>query len=142
MCACRRRLFGEFLVVHGLITMMIGVVAVTKPDAPAMTLPSWFSWWPGPFGRSWLFDALNLGTGAAVIGGLVWLVAGVALVAAGLGWLGVPGLRDLWPMVAFGGATVGLLALAVYFHPIHVVAVVIDLAVVALLWGRLTTATS
>ena len=34
---------GEFLVVHGLITMMIGVVAVTKPDAPAMTLPSLFS---------------------------------------------------------------------------------------------------
>jgi hypothetical protein len=133
---------GGFLVLHGLITTMIGVVAVTKPDAPALTLPSWFSWWPGPFGRSWLFDALDLGTGAAVLGGLVWLVAGVALVAAGLGWLGVPGVRDLWQTLAFAGAALGLLALAVYFHPIYLVAVVIDLAVVVLLWGRLTPATS
>jgi hypothetical protein len=107
-----------------------------------MTLPSWFSWWPGPFGRSWLFDVLNLGTGASVLGGLVWLVAGVALVAAGLGWLGVPGVRDLWQTLAFVGAAVGLVALVVYFHPLYLVAVVIDLAVVVLLWGRLTTATS
>lgn len=133
---------GGFLVVHGLITTMIGVVAVTKPDASALTLPSWFGWWPGPFGRSWLLDALNLGSSAAILGGLVWLVAGVALVAAGLGWLGVPGLRELWQTLALLGAAAGLLALAVYFHPIYLVAVVIDLAVVVLLWGRLTTASS
>ena len=133
---------GGFLVVHGLITTMIGVGAVTNPNSPATTLPSWFSWWPGPFGRSWLFDALDLGTGAAVLGGLVWLVGGVALIAAGLGWLGVPGVRDQWQTLAFVGAAVGLLALAVYFHPLYLVAVVINLAVVALLWGRLTTATS
>jgi hypothetical protein len=133
---------GGFLVVHGLITTMIGAGAVTNPNSPAMTLPSWFSWWPGAFGRSWLFDALGLGTGVSVVGGLVWLVAGVALVAAGLGWLGVPGVRDLWQTLAFVGAALGLLALAVYFHPLYLVAVVIDLAVVVLLWGRLTTATS
>lgn len=133
---------GGFLVAHGLITTMIGVVGVTKPDAPALTLPSWFSWWPGPFGRSWLLDAFNLGSGAAVVGGLVWLVAGLALVAAGLGWLGVPAVRDQWQTLAFVGAAVGLLALAVYFHPIYLVAVVIDLALVVLLWGRLTRATS
>lgn len=133
---------GGVLVVHGLITTMIGVGGVTNPNGPAMTLPSWFSWWPGPFGRSWLFEALHLGTGASVLGGLVWLVAGVTLVAAGLGWLGVPGVRDLWQTLAFVGAAVGLLALAVYFHPLYLVAVAIDLAVVVLLWGRLTTATA
>jgi hypothetical protein len=133
---------GGFLVVHGLITTMIGVGAVANPNSPAMTLPSWFSWWPGPFGRSWLVDALDLGTGASVLGGLVWLAAGVTLVAAGLGWLGVPGLRDLWQPLAFVGAAVGLVALALYFHPFYLVAVVIDVAVVVLLWGRLTTATS
>jgi hypothetical protein len=74
---------GGFLVVHGLITTMIGVGAVANPNSPAITLPSWFSWWPGPFGRSWLFDALNLGTGVSVLGGLVWLTAGLALVVAG-----------------------------------------------------------
>ena len=133
---------GGFLIVHGLITTMIGVVAVTKPDAPALALPSWFGWWPGPFGRSWLFDALSLGTGASVVGGLVWLAAGAALIGAGIGWLGVPGLRDLWPTLAFVGAAVGLLALAVYFHPIYLAAVLINVAIVVLLWGRLTTAIS
>lgn len=133
---------GGVLVVHGLITTMIGVGAVTNPNSPAMTLPSWFSWWSGPFGRSWLFDGLNLGAGASVLGGLVWLVAGVALVAAGLGWLGVPGVRDLWQTLAFLGAALGLLAVALYFHPLYLVAGVINLAVVVLLWGKLTTATS
>lgn len=132
---------GGVLVVHGLITTMIGVGGVTNPNAPAMTLPSWFSWWPGPFGRSWLFDALHLGTGASVLGGLVWLAAGVTFVAAGLGWLGVPAVHDVWQTLAFGGAAAGLLALVVYFHPLYLVAVVIDLTVVVLLWGRLTTAT-
>jgi hypothetical protein len=135
-------LLGGFLVLHGLITTMIGVGAVTNPNGPAMSLPAWFNWWPGPFGRSWLFDTLNLGTGASVVGGLVWLVAGVALVAAGLGWLGVPGVRDLWQPLAFVGAAVGLVALGVYFHPLYLVAIVIDLAVVVLLWGKLTAATS
>lgn len=133
---------GGFLVVHGLITTMIGVVAVTKPDAPALTLPAWFSWWPGPFGRSWLLDALNLGSGAAVLGGLVWLVAGAALVAAGLGWLGVPGVRDQWQTLAFVGATVGLLALALYFHPIYVIAVAINVAIVVFLWDRVLVTAS
>jgi hypothetical protein len=135
-------LLGGLLVVHGLITTMIGVGAVTNPNGPAMSVPSWFSWWPGPFGRSWLFDALHLGTGASVVGGLAWLVAGAALVAAGLGWLGVPGVREVWHTIAFLGAAVGLLALGLYFHPLYFIAVAIDLTVVVLLWGRLTTASS
>ena len=65
--AGRRR---RFLVLHGLITTMTGFSGVTKPDAPPLALPSWFGWWPGPFGRSWLFDALHLGTEAAMVGGL------------------------------------------------------------------------
>jgi hypothetical protein len=84
---------GGFLVLHGLITTMTGFSSVTKPDAPPLSLPSWFSWWPGPFGRSWLFDALGLGTGAVVVGGLIWLVAGVALMAGGLGWPAVDAVR-------------------------------------------------
>jgi hypothetical protein len=51
---------GGFLVLHGLITTMTGFSGVTKPDAPPLSLPSWLSWWPGPFGRSWLFDCWRL----------------------------------------------------------------------------------
>ena len=131
---------GGILVAHGLITTVIGITGVTNPNGPALALPSWFNWWPGPFGRSWLVDGLQLGSGASVAGGFVWLAAGGALIGAGLGFLGVPGVRDIWQTLAFFGGAVGLLALALYFHPIYLIAALINVAIVALMWGRLATA--
>jgi hypothetical protein len=127
-------LVGLLIVGHGLITTMIGVGAVTRPDAPAMTLPAFFSWWPGPFGRSWAIEALGLGSAAAVVGGLVWLASGLALVAAGLGWLGVGPLAGLSSALAVIGAALGLVALVLYFHPLYLVAVAINLALLATQW--------
>jgi hypothetical protein len=131
---------GIVLVLHGLITTMIGFGSLTSPSSAAMPAPSWLGWWPGTLGRSWALDALSLGSGAAALGGLVWLAAGVALIGAGLGWLGVPALSDQWPILAFVGAALGLVALALYFHPFYLVAVVIDVVIVALVWGRLVAA--
>jgi len=128
------------LVVHGLITTMIGFGGVTKPDAPAMALPAWFGWWPGPFGRSWLVDALHLGSGASLAGSALWLAAGLALLAAGLGWLGVPALSGVWQPLALGGAALGLVVLALYFHPIYLLAVLINVAIVVLVSGAVVPA--
>jgi hypothetical protein len=128
-------LVAGLVVAHGLITTMIGFGGVTKPDAPAMTLSAWFGWWQGPFGRSWLIDTLHLGSGAMVIGSGLWLAAGLALVASGLGWLGVPMLSGVWQPLAFGGAAVGLVALALFFHPLYLVAVVINVAIMVLVSG-------
>ena len=132
---------GGFLVVHGLITTMIGWGGATSPNSPAVALPAWLSWWPTPFGRSWLVDALNLGAGGAVVGGLIWLVAGLALLGAGLGFLGVPPLREHWTFLGLVGGVIGLVALALYFHPIYLGAVLIDVVLVALVWGRLSPTT-
>ncbi len=115
---------------------MIGVTSATSPNGSAITLPSWFDWWPGPFGRSWLVDTLNLGAGAAVIGGLVWILAGVALVAAGLGFAGFGPLREQWPLLGMLGGGLGLVVLAVYFHPLYSAAVLINVVLVVLAWGR------
>lgn len=128
-------LVGGFLVVHGLITTMIGFGGITNPNSTAISVPG-FAWWPGPLGRSWLIDGLRLGSGAAIVGSLVWLVAGLALIGAGLGWLGVPVFRDQWPLLAVVGGLTGLAALAVYFHPVYLIAVAINVALVALVWGR------
>jgi hypothetical protein len=107
---------GLILVAHGLITTMIGFGSVTSPNAAAMPVPSWFNWWPGPFGRSWLFDALNLGPGLAAVGGLIWLVAGLTLIgAASAGWA-FPVLSDHWQVLAFVGGALGLVALGLYFQ--------------------------
>jgi hypothetical protein len=121
---------------------MIGFVAVTSPNAAAITLPSWFSWWPGPFGRSWLFEAVGMGAPAQVIGGFVWLVAGLLVIAGGLGWFGFGPLEGSRVTLLVAGAALSLLALALYFHPIYLVAVVINLAIVFLLWGDFVAARS
>lgn len=130
-------LIGGFLVAHGLITTAIGFGAATNPAAPPMALPAWFAWWPGPFGRSWLFEAIGAPTGVAMLGGLLWLVAGLALIAGGMGWFGIGVLADFKYPLLVGGASLGLIALALYFHPIYAAAVLINIAVIALLWGRL-----
>jgi hypothetical protein len=129
-------LVGIVLVAHGLITAMIGFGSMSGPTAATMPTPSWLGWWPGTLGRSWAFDALNLGSGPAVIGGLLWLAAGLALVGAGLGWLGVPAVSSQWQMLALVGAVLGLAALALYFHPFYFVAIVIDVVIVVSVWGR------
>ncbi len=129
-----------FLVLHGLITSFIGFGQATHPTAPAVALPNWFAWWPGPFGRSWLFDALHASPTVTVAGGLLWLAAGIALVTAGLGWLGVAALAGPWQLLAVIGGALGLVALVVYFHPLYVAAVLINVAVVLLVWRTPTAA--
>ena len=131
---------GIVLVAHGLITTMIGFGSMSNPTSAAMPTPSWLGWWPGTLGRSWAFDALNLGSGPALIGGLLWLAAGLALVGAGLGWLGVSVVSNQWQMLALVGAVLGLAALALYFHPFYIVAIVIDVLIVASVWGRVVAA--
>lgn len=127
-------LVAAILVGHGLITSMIGFGAVTSPNAPAMALPSWMAWWPGPFGRSWAFDALGLGAGAQIIGGVVWLGAGLLILAGGLGWFGFSLFEGSRLVLLVAGAALSLVALALYFHPFYLLAVAINIAIVFLLW--------
>jgi hypothetical protein len=131
---------GIVLVAHGLITTMIGFGSMSNPTSAAMPNPSWLGWWPGTLGRSWALDALNLGSGPALIGGLLWLAAGLALVGAGVGWLGVSVVSSQWQMLALVGAVLGLAALALYFHPFYVVAIVIDVVILVAVWGRVVAA--
>jgi hypothetical protein len=131
---------GIVLVAHGLITTMIGFGSMTNPNPAAMPAPSWLGWWPGTLGRSWVLDAFDLGSGPAVIGGLLWLAAGLSLAGAGLGWLGVSAVSAQWQLLALVGAVLGLVALALYFHPFYVVAIVIDVVIVVSVWGRVVAA--
>jgi hypothetical protein len=131
---------GIVLVAHGLITTMIGFGSMSTPTSAVMPTPSWLGWWPGTLGRSWAFDVLNIGSGPALIGGLLWLAAGLALVGAGLGGLGVSVVSNQWQMLALVGAVLGLAALALYFHPFYVVAIVIDVVILVAVWGRVVAA--
>ena len=129
-------LVGILLVGHGLITAMIGVGSMSGPTSTTMPTPAWLSWWPGTLGRSWAFDAFHVESGLALLGGLLWLVAGLALAGAGLGWLGVGVLSERWEMLALVGAVLGLAALALYFHPFYILAIAIDVVIVLAVWER------
>jgi hypothetical protein len=133
-------ILGVVLVAHGLITTMIGFGSMSAPGSAALPNPTWLGWWPGTLGRSWALDTLNLGSGPALIGGLLWLAAGLALVGAGLGWLGVPVVSNQWQMLALVGAILGVAALALYFHPFYIVAMVINVVILVSVWGRVVAA--
>ncbi len=127
---------GLILLVHGLITVAIATGSFAR--GPGVPNPGWLSWWPSALGRSWLLDGLGLeSTAAATAGALLWLVGGLALVAAGLGVFGLLVPVAWWRGLAIGGAVVSLLALLLYLHPYYVLGIGINAAILAaLLWAH------
>jgi hypothetical protein len=87
-------------------------------------------------------DALGLGAGAQIIGGVVWLVAGLLILAGGLGWFGFALFEGSRVTLLVTGAALSLVALALYFHPFYLVAVSISIAIIFLLWGDFLAARS
>jgi hypothetical protein len=66
---------------------------------------------------------------------LLWLVAGIALVAAGLGALGFVIPHAWWRSLALIGATLSLFMLAIYLHPLYGVGISASVIILlALLW--------
>lgn len=111
--------FGVLLIVHGLITAAISAGSfTTSADMPN---PAWLQWWPTQLGRSWIAPELGWP------GGLLWLLAGVLLVGAGLGFLGI--LIPWWSPLAVVGAVLALIAIVVYFHPYYILAAAINIAI-------------
>ncbi|HSL45399.1 MAG TPA: hypothetical protein VK897_18340 [Anaerolineales bacterium] len=130
-------LISALLIIHGLIVAAQSSGSFGSTIPSELQNPSFVSWWPINMGRSWLFSWLGLERTLTVyrIGGLLWLVGGIALVAAGLGVLGFIIPADWWRGLAIGGAAVSLFMLALYFHPIMIVGTAASLAVlIALLW--------
>ena len=130
-------LISALLIIHGLIVAAQSSGSFGSTIPSELQNPSFVSWWPINMGRSWLFSWLGLERTLTVyrIGGLLWLVGGIALVAAGLGVLGFIIPADWWRGLAISGAAVSLFMLALYFHPIMIVGTAASLAVlIALLW--------
>jgi hypothetical protein len=123
-------LLAGLLFVHGLITTAIGAGAVTKPDAPGVPTTG-LSWWPTPLGRSWVVDGWQLGSGASVALGVVWTLGGLALLGASVGLFGVPGLHRVWQLLAVAGGGLSLVAIGLTFHPWYLIALAVNLAIVA-----------
>jgi hypothetical protein len=130
-----RLLIGAMLIVHGLI--VAGQSTGAFGGGKAIANPSWLKWWPTAFGQSWLLAGLGLEkTVAAWLAGLLWLIAGVALVGAGLGIFGVLVPQGWWRTLAIGGAGMSLLMLLFYLHPFFGIGIGASAAILlALLWA-------
>lgn len=130
-------LIAVLLIIHGLIVAGQAAGSFGSTIPKELQNPSFVNWWPINMGRSWLFSWLGLDKTLAAyrFGGLLWLVGGLALVAAGLGVLGFLVPPDWWRSLAIGGAAISLFMLAIYFHPMMIIGTSSSLAVlVALLW--------
>ena len=132
-------LISILLILHGLIVagQATGSFGSTIPNE--IQNPTFVSWWPVNLGRSWLFSWLGLEKSLAVyrIGGLLWLVGGIALIAAGLGLLGFNVPTAWWRDLAVAGGVISLFMLAVYLHPLTIIGTASSVAVlVATLWAK------
>jgi hypothetical protein len=116
-------LFGILVAIHGLITFAAGAGSLGNPKGVAVPGTDWY---PTALGQSWV-----LADDPAKLGAALWLIAGVGLVATAAAVLGIVLPANTWPMLGLFSAMVGLLALALFFHPYYAVAVVVDIAIIA-----------
>ncbi|MHC1782351.1 MAG: hypothetical protein AB9891_06240 [Anaerolineaceae bacterium] len=127
-------LVGILLILHGLITAMQSGGSFNPTGGVAN--PKWLGWWPTALGQSWLLARPGLEKSAAgTLAGLLWLLAGAVLVAAGLGLFGFIVPSAWWRVLAGVGAALSLLLFIIYAHPFFLVGAGASLAIlVALLW--------
>src|SRR5688500_8836694 len=99
-----RFVIGSLLILHGLI--VAGQSAGEFGGREPIANPAWLTWWPTALGQSWLLAALRLEkTAIGRLAGVLWLIAGMALIAAGVGIFGFLVPRDWWrPLAVVGGA--------------------------------------
>ena len=115
-------LLGILVLVHGLITTAIGAGSISNPRGIAAPGTDWY---PVALGQYWMLqgDAAKFGAG-------LWLIAGIGLIATVAAILGVALPTGIWPTLGLVSAVIGLLAVAVFFHPYYAVAVAVNVAIV------------
>ena len=129
-------LIAVLLIVHGFI--VTAQSSGSFNPVGGIQNPSWLNWWPANLGQSWLLSSLGFErTLIARAGGLLWLVAGMALFAAGLGVLGLMVPPTWWRILALSGAAISLLMLAIYLHPFYGIGIGASIFLLAaLLWAQ------
>jgi hypothetical protein len=127
-------IIAVLLILHGLI--VAGQASGSFSPTGGVQNPAWLNWWPVNLGQSWLLSTLGIEqTLLARMGGILWLVAGAALVTAGLGVLGFVVPPAGWRSLALFGAVISLVMLAVYLHPFYGIGIGASVVLLAALAG-------
>jgi hypothetical protein len=123
------------LIGHGLIVAAQARASFGISKSPPAN-PDWLRWWPVPLGRSWLLAKTGLSGGPLEKAlGVVWLLSGLCLVAAGFGFMDVVVPLGAWPALVVIGAAGALVMLLLYLHPFYFIGILVDIAVPAYLLG-------
>ena len=123
------------LILHGLISTAQAVGSFSSSEG--VPNPNWLNWWPTPLGKSWLLSQLGIGQSLfSTIVGVLGLVSGVCIIAAGLGLLGFVIPLHWWRLLAGAGAALSLIYFAIYAHPFFAVGIGANIAILfVLLWS-------
>jgi len=127
------------LLIHGLITSAQAKAGFNSSEGAAN--PSWLSWWPVNLGQSWLLKQPGLAKSAVgTFVGVLWISAGLCLIAAALGLFGFIIPTNLWRLLAGLGAILSLGLFIFYAHPFYIIGIGANLAVLLiLLWAKWPT---
>ena len=125
---------GVLLILHGLICAAQAVGSFSSSEG--VPNPNWLNWWPIPLGKSWLLSQMGIGQSLfTIVVGVLGLVSGVCIIAAGLGLLGFVIPPQWWRPLAGAGAALSLIYFAIYAHPFFAVGIGANIAIlVVLLW--------
>ena len=128
-------LIAALLIIHGFI--VASQSSGSFNPVGGVNNPSWLNWWPVNLGQSWLLSPLGIErTLVARMGGILWLLAGVVLMAAGFAVLGLIVPHTWWRALALIGAVISLVMLAIYLHPMYGVGIAASVALLAAFWWQ------
>jgi len=130
-----RILIALFLIAHGLVHMIMATIPVNETSGARD--PYFPSWWRSNTDPAWPASRLGLSPNIVRTAGyILWMAALVLFLAAGLGLLGVPGLRAIWVSLAAIASVVSLVMAALFWNPNYVGVLLINLAILAVLYLR------
>lgn len=131
-----RILIALFLIAHGWVHYSLTRVPV--PASGALHTPYFPGWWRPDTDSSWLASRMGLSPEVVrTVGWILWMATLIGFVLAGLGLVGVPGLKMIWQATAIFGAVASLLLLTFYGHPWLVMGVLTDIAVLVGIWRHI-----
>lgn len=133
-------LISILLIVHGLITAAQSSSSFNPTGG--VQNPNWISWWHTTLGQSWLLSRFGLEKSAlGTLAGLLWLISGAALIAAGMGLLGLIVPSPWWRVLAGVGAYISIFLFVIYAHPFYALGFGANLVIlIVLLWVQWPTA--
>ena len=124
-----RVLFSLFLIAHGLVTIRILVPAPKTGTQRSPFLPSWRQ---DDGDESWPITRLRLpSTLIRAAGWAIWAGIMAGFLTAGLGLLGVPGLSQIWQLLALAAATLSVILLVLFWRPWDIVGLILNIGILA-----------